>query len=404
MNLKFTFFSFFIVLYSFSQTNINGIITSKNIPLEGASVYLNNTTIGTITDEKGAFELNFKEGNYTLVVSFLGYKTYQKSINTINQKKIEITISLEEDNEFLDEVEIKKIVYDDEWKYNLARFKQAFLGKTKLASTCKILNEKDLFFDFNYKTNTLSATARKPLKIKHNGLGYLIEYDLINFELGSKTLFFSGYAQYKNLRKSIRKKWKKNRNIAYNGSRMHFLRSLLNKELKEDGFVINKFRRVANKERPSEEKIRFARKYLKLHGNRINYSRKIEEPKTTLDSAIVIANKARLPKYRDYLYKRDVPVNEMISFQKTTPFLDFTDYLMIIYTKEPEEENYVQGIFGKKRKQSDVQTSHLVLLQGKSEIDKIGIMINPNAVFNEGYWSFESFANMLPLNYQPSKK
>ena len=185
---------------------------------------------------------------------------------------------------------------------------------------------------------------------------------------------------------------------------MHFLRSLLNKELKKDGFVINKFRRVANKERPSEEKIRFAREYLKLHGNRINYSRKIEEPKTTLDSAIVIANKARLPKYRDYLYKRDVPINEMISFQKTTPFLDFTDYLMIIYTKEPEEENYVQGIFGKKRKQSDVQTSHLVLLQGKSEIDKMGIMIDPNAVFNEGYWSFESFANMLPLNYQPSKK
>ncbi|SNR17140.1 carboxypeptidase-like regulatory domain-containing protein [Tenacibaculum jejuense] len=402
--MKSFFLFFFIIFFSFSQTNIKGTIVDNGNPLEGASVYLNNTTIGAITNEKGAFELNFKEGNYTLVVSFLGYKTYQKNINTLGKKTIELTITMEEDNEFLDEVEVKKIIYDDEWKYNLARFKKAFLGRTKLASTCKILNEKDIFFDFNYKTNTLTAVARKPLKIKHNGLGYLIEYDIINFNLGNKTLFFSGYAQYKNLKKKIRKKWKKNRLSAYNGSRMQFLRSLLNKTVAENGFLVHKFKRVENKERPSEKKLQMAREYLKLHGRKINFSKTITTPITPLDSAIVTQRKAKLPKYRDYLYKRDVPYEEMISSDKGTPYLDFSDYLMVVYTKEPEEENYVSGIFSKKRKQSNVQTSHLVLLNGKSEIDNLGIMVDPNAIFNEGYWGFESFANMLPLNYQPPNK
>ena len=146
-----------------------------------------------------------------------------------------------------------------------------------------------------------------------------------------------------------------------------------------------------------------AKELLKLYGNAIDLSKKITEPKTVSDSIIVTLQKSRLPKYRDYLYKKDVPYSEMISFNTGTPFLDFKDYLMVIYTKEPEEDNYLIGMFGERKKASGVQTSNIVLLNGKSEIDKSGILTNPNAIFNEGYWGFESFANMLPLDYQPSK-
>ncbi len=72
---------------------------------------------------------------------------------------------------------------------------------------------------------------------------------------------------------------------------------------------------------------------------------------------------------------------------------------MVIYTKEIEEENYLIGMFGKRKKASGVQTSNIVLLQGKAFLDRTGITVNPNALFNEGYWGFESLGNMLPLDY-----
>ncbi len=389
---------------SFSQVLIKGNVFSEtNESLEGASVYFNNTTIGTITNSEGEFQLNIKEGNYTLVVSFLGYKTKQLLI-TSQSKELNLEIKLEEDNSVLNEVVIKKTIYDDDWKYNLARFKQAFLGRTKLAQTCKILNEKDLYFEYSPKTNTLTAFAKTPLKIKHQGLGYIITYDLIDFTLKGQQLFFSGFAHYKNLKKNVSKKWKQNRLEAFNGSQMHFLRSLTSKKLKEEGFVINQFKRVPNPDRPSEEKIKMARELLNLYGNSIDLSKQITNPKNQSDSIIVIIQKARLPKHKDYLYKKNVPYEDMIIYNSNTPYLSFIDYLMFIYTKEKEEENYLVGMFGKRKKANGVQTSNIVLLDGRSQIDKSGILINPNAVFNEGYWGFEAFANMLPLDYKISER
>lgn len=398
----FILYVFFSTL-TFSQVHLQGnVVSNTNEPLEGASVYFNNTTIGTITNSEGNFELKAKEGSYTLVVSYLGYKTKQLQITSKNTLQ-KTTIKLEEEDNLLNEVVIKKIVYDDTWKYNLSRFKQAFLGRTKLASECKIINEKDIYFDYNHKTNTFKTFCKHPLQIKHLGLGYKITYDLADFTLQNNQLFFSGYAKYENLKSSVKNKWKKNRLEAFNGSQMHFLRSLLSQNLKEDGFVINQFKRVLNPDRPSEKKIQLARELFMLASEPINMSKHISNPITPLDSAIVVLQKAKLPKHRDYLYKRNVDYPEMFSTVNNTNYLDFNDYLMVIYTKESEEDNYLIGMFGKRKKATGVQTSNIVLLDGKSVIDSSGILIKPNAIFNEGYWGFEAFANMLPLDYQPTK-
>lgn len=401
MKIAFSFsFFLFIFLNSNAQQTIKGVILSSNkTPLEGASVFFNNTTIGTISDKKGCFELHFPKGSYNLVISYLGYKKVIKPINTITNSPL--TIILEEDNNLLNEVIIKKTIYDEDWHYNFARFKNAFLGRSKLAKECKILNPKKLHFEFNSLSNTLTAIAREPLLIKNKALGYLITYDLVDFSLNRENLVFSGYAKYDNLRKSVRKKHASNRLKAFNGSRMHFLRSLLSKELKKEGFVVNQFKRVKNQECPSEEKIKEARKFLKSYNGKINFSKKITFPKTSLDSVLITLRKSKLPKFRDYLYKRNVPYKEMISHQKDVSFLDFKNFLSITYTKETEEENYLKSLFGKRKKASGVQSSSIVLLEGKVTIFKKGILENPTSVFNEGYWGFEALANMLPLNYTP---
>lgn len=87
---------------SFSQ--ITGHVTSvdgENLPV--VSVYLNDTYIGTTTNDDGIYELNFyKTGDYTVVFQYLGYKTQKKSISitsfpyTLNAELIEEDISLGE--------------------------------------------------------------------------------------------------------------------------------------------------------------------------------------------------------------------------------------------------------------------------------------------------------------------
>ena len=392
-----------IFLSSFSQKRISGMVTDENNqPLEGASVYINNTTIGVSTDTKGEFALILNEGNHELIISFISYKTVRYSLNTNSFSK-PLLFKLKTETNLLNEVVLKKPKYDKEWKSNLVIFKRAFFGKTKMAQECEILNPKVLYFNFNRKTGELTAEVKEPLIIKHKGLGYLITYDLIEFSLKGNRLFFSGYTRYRNLKKSIRKKWKRNRLEAFNGSQMHFLRSLISNQLKNDGFIVNQFKRELNPDRPSEKEIKFARELLLLQGNTVSTLKEIKEPLTQLDSAIVIVKNSRKPKYIDYLYKRDVPRESILSSNKNVSFLDFENYLTVIYTKEPEEDNYLIRMFGKRKKAIGMQTSNIVLIDGKSMIDKSGILVDPKALFVEDYWSFESFANMLPTNYKHNK-
>jgi len=399
-----TFLLSILSLSIFSQTYIEGkVTTNSNENLEGASVYLNNTTIGTTTNSEGEFRLKVGKGNYDLVVSFIGYSTSRLKINT-NIKIDFLRLKLSPDLHILNEVVLKKTDYNAEWKYNLSRFKKLFLGRSKLAKECILLNPKTLHFEYNAKTNELTAEAKESLKIRHNDLGYLITYDLIKFSIKNQRLFFSGYARYRNLKKRIKKKWKRNRLESYNGSQVHFLKSLLKKNLTEDGFVVNQFKRVRNPERPSDEEIKKARELIYLHRETLNISRNITNPLTPLDSALVIAGKSSIPKYKDFLYKRNVPYNEMTSFSKGNPSLNFKNHLSIIYKNEKEEVNYLKGMFGKMKQATGVQTSSITLVKGKSMIDFTGILVDPDALFVEGYWAFESFANMLPLNYEPTKE
>tara|TARA_R110002073_G_scaffold40547_5_gene115127 strand:+ start:249451 stop:250671 length:1221 start_codon:yes stop_codon:yes gene_type:complete len=394
-----------VTLNFYGQIHIEGtVISENNLPIESASVYLNNTTIGTTTNKNGAFKLQLKPGTYELIISYLGFQTIKYTIDAENYTKPKIFKLLTETN-FLDEVIVKKIVYDDDWKYNLSRFKKAFLGRTELAKNCKLLNPKTLSFEFNAKTGILTAQAKEPIEILNKGLGYLVTFDLVDFSLGRELVTYTGHTKYQQLKgsKGSKNSVKKNRLKAYNGSTMHFTRSLYNLNSKKEGFVINQFKRVPNPERPSEEEIKKARELAQL--SNVNQYTKINivNPKTIVDSAYVILDKVSLPKYKDYLYLRDVPYNNMVVKRKdSTTLLKFNNYLSITYTLEKEESNYLIGTF-KKKKASGVQTSAITMTTNTAIIEPSGYLVDPLAIFSEGYWSYEKFADLLPLDYFPTK-
>ena len=388
-----------------SQNLIRGIVvTSNNIPLEGASVYINNSSIGTTTNENGEFELKLKDGTYDLIVSFLGFKTISYPLITGNISST-LKFKIIEDANLLDEIVIFNTKYDQEWKYNLQSFKRSFIGQTNLSRDCEILNPKVLHFEFDAKNIKLIAIAKEPLKIKHTGLGYLITYDLVSFIQQKNTITYLGYTKYENLKggKRKQKKWKRNRLKAYNGSTIHFLKSLLNNNFKEEGFIINQFKRVENPERPSEDKIKRAREIIKLNSNSVDFSKNIKNPLTLLDSSLLIVRKARLPKFQDYLYKRNVPIEEIITKKNNITLLTFENCLSVIYTKEKEEEGFIYRNSFSKKRNSGPQSSALIMLNKYPTIDKTGTLINPLDIFYEGYWSYEKLGESLPLDYEPVK-
>lgn len=89
--------------YTFAQ--ITGTVTStKSETLPVVSVYINNTYIGTTTNEDGNYTLDVsKTGEYTIAFQYLGYKTLKKKI-TINKLPYTLNVSLVEEDISLGEV------------------------------------------------------------------------------------------------------------------------------------------------------------------------------------------------------------------------------------------------------------------------------------------------------------
>ena len=91
----------FIFQLSFSQTRINGKVTTQNNqPLSGANVIISGTTIGTSTHFDGNFNLTTNTSiPLTLEVSYIGYKSQLIVVENTDA----LLIQLEEDSYF-DEV------------------------------------------------------------------------------------------------------------------------------------------------------------------------------------------------------------------------------------------------------------------------------------------------------------
>ena len=79
----FTVLLFCITISVFPQFSIEGTITNeKDEALEGAGILIRENNLGTISDLSGNFIFEkLKEGNYTVLVSFMGYETLEQTVN-----------------------------------------------------------------------------------------------------------------------------------------------------------------------------------------------------------------------------------------------------------------------------------------------------------------------------------
>jgi len=236
--LFFLFISFFRP--AFSQT-VRGIVMDKsnNKKIDFASVYINDTYIGTNTDKNGYFELDISRyKTLPLTISALGY--YSLTLTEFSTDKI-IEVYLKPKIFELKEVVVEAKSPPRNRKKNLKIFRQQFLGISSNGQKCDISNENDIVF--RNAGNTLIAYASKPLIITNYGLGYKLTYYLDTFEFnrGERSFLYQGNAIFnEDLSKGLAKKkfFDKRRKKAYLGSRNQFFSCLWSNSLKENGFVI----------------------------------------------------------------------------------------------------------------------------------------------------------------------
>lgn len=399
-----------------AQTRISGkVLDSNNHPLIGAAVYLNNTSIGTTTNDLGEFELFIKAGVHDLIISYLGYETIQYKIDT--KKSIrKFTFKTKETGNVLDEIVLNSKKYSDEDRaYFLSRFRKSFIGKTIFADNCKIENPDVIQFDYNPLSNVLEAYVTKPIKIINKSLGYIFYYDLVYYKLSSTKITYLGYSRYEQIKggKSKQRKWKQNRLRAYNGSKMHFIRAARNGTLYREGYIINLSKRILNPERPSDSLINDAKKHLaKLKGvnismtpymipNSKNIKIKKSDKKLTYskkDSLLLIIRNSRLKKFIDVKIKDSLTEKDFLIKDNNKVILKFQNYLDINYMNEKEEYNFRKG-----PNRLNYQSSKIILFTESVLLDPSGIFIEPLDVFMEGYWGYEKIADALPLDYTPKE-
>ncbi len=203
-------------------------------PVPHASVYFNGSVIGVMCDDDGFFKLNVGHTKLPLVISSVGY--YSETLNDYSPDK-EIIVYLKP--KMLAEVRITPSDVSNDIMVTM--FRHEFLGTSALAQSCEISNMDDIDMNYVAKTRTFTVSANKPILIRNKTLGYTITYYLDKFVRTGNHLVFDG--NYKFEADSLQspaelKAVKKNREDAYAGSRMQFIRLLWNGNLKDNGYQI----------------------------------------------------------------------------------------------------------------------------------------------------------------------
>lgn len=340
-----------------AQVNITGKILSDESgePIVGASVYINNSTIGSSSGTIGEYHLSsVMPGNYEIIISHIGYEPLVHRVE-VKAVALRFTFRLA-----LKEKQMRNILImsKDQRKAKMKIFKEQFLGITQAADKSTLLNEEDVLFEADEKPSAFKAFSEVPLEIINRELGYRIFFELKEFYIDQRSgrTYFYGFTRYVDVEKGNLAKWKKNRLRYYEGSTMHLYNSI-NKGVSEaEGFLFFRVMEISS------------------NGNDNSPKAMYRTPPTSL-----VFNDSSLHK----------------------KYLEWKGDIVIQYSKDP----YYKSFLAKKvmingSLPKGIKTT-VLMLDAPAYIDANGLLENPLAVQYSGFWGYERLANMLPVNYKP---
>jgi hypothetical protein len=264
------------------------------------------------------------------------------------------------------------------WKKWGKLFWDNFIGTTDNASSCTIKNKDALRFRYYLKSRKLTVSAVEPLIITNKALGYDLEYRLESFtyDFESNIISYYGYPLFREMPaddSSRQRKWEHARLIAYLGSMMHFMRSLYQGGLQQDGFIVEHLIQVPNIERQRVKKL-----YI---------------PNVTPTDSIPIDT---LHHYWEVLRQPDSFVQKVKSYEnlvsinpdQTRRFYFIGDFTII----------YGNGHLGIAYSESSLELMYPTPI----EIEENGAYYPPETLLSKGNWAkTEKIANLVPRDYYP---
>lgn len=343
---------FLVSINVVAQSTVSGrvIDAESKEPLSSASVYCQNTTVGTTTNKQGEFSLTLKPGGYELIISYTGYQTRQVQISSTDIRIADIEMAKEEKS--LGEVIIKTSnEVKDGWAKYGHFFISHFIGTTPNASKTTLLNPEVLKFYLLKKSNKLRVLATEPLLIENKALGYNLRYQLDSFiyNYNNDINSYRGFCLYSEMEgdDSLRQIWSINRERAYVGSKLHFMRSYYDSAVLEEGFTIDMLDEVNEKKFNRVENIYDTTYY------------------GALDSTMQV----------EIWYPRKISIT---------------------YTKKKPEPEYLKQF--KLPKNVAIQISYIDMTDAIA-IRENGFYYDQKDWISQGYWSWKNLADQLPYDY-----
>lgn len=325
-------------------------------PLLGASVYAENTTLGTTTDQDGNFALQLYEGGYGLVVSFAGFNTQSIRISQSDNK--ELFFEMTPKDKIMQDVAIVSTgEVKNGWEKYGGFFLNEFIGTTPNRDSCVLKNSETLKFFFSKRKNRLKVFATEPLLIENRALGFLLKYDMDSLvhEYNSGLTLYSGYPSFEYMNpvdENEKQRWESARKKAYVGSVLHFMKSLYRKDLGKNKFEV-KFLVSINE----------------------------------ADSALKLAN------YYDALRYEKNDSTGLVSIRPNQL------HVGVLYSGTKPDETYLKQ---NSDAPTDFQFSTLLFQSGeKIFIEQNGFYFEQQDITINEYWEWCKMAEMLPYDYEP---
>lgn len=353
---------------------IRGVVVDGETqqPLANASVFINNSTSGTISDAAGEFQLGpLAPGEYEVVASFVGFSNLLY-VADLRSASLKITFRLAKKEQQMRELLI--LPNETRLRY-LEIFKQNLLGESSAGQRAKIKNLKDVQFAAGSNKSEVIAYCDATLVVDNPELGYVIYFELVDFYFNRNTgeSRFYGYTRFvdKDTDGETKRKWARRRKEAYEGSSMHFFRSMVNKNVKENGFSMQN---VYKKEMKMDQGIKVQINATGVSG---------------MDVAVPVTEDSILHLFSDSGYR----IYE----------LKIADWLRVIYNKNTALKKDIT-----KNKLITGQMPNLTVagirpLKPRTPvlIDYRGRVLTAMSFYYDGMWAFERLANMLPEDYKP---
>lgn len=368
-----------VLLSAQGKTELSGYICDKESgePLYMANVFIKNTTIGTTSNKNGYFKLeNVINGRYEIIFSYLGYETETMLLIIEGDENAEVKIELKEKDLLMEEV-VVEAMSPEEWLKYIEIFKRELLSTTDNSEECTVKNPEIINLKIN-KLGQLIASADEFLVIQNQALGYeiklLIEKFIYDIKKDATRYMISPlYTEMIPEDEDEQEDWEENRRIAYLGSRTHFLKSLAEFRLMEEGFRISPVN--------SNSKSWWGRK-----------GRLVEK----------LLKRNRSPNYSND-YAHSIVAYEGRGVRSIS--LD-SHYMRIVYLDEPEERNYVRDYKRERnRKEENWQTTWIELPNDKYYFHKNGTSEElDNHIKQFGYWAWQRLADMVPFDYQLNRE